>query len=1105
MLIASRKFKRPLFIIGLILLLLIRYDNLLSYQYNNIENIAGATNIKTPIQDYLDAFERTEIFAHDDSLIREGIKFLREGIKDSKPETSVKKALSIFKKSLGPEHPLVGIAMVELASFYSKRIIYRKADPLFKEALSIFEKSLGYEHPLVAIAMSEHASLYAARIDFKTAELLFKKALSINQKANGIDHPETVAAIKSLANLYIKFSRHEKAESLYKQFSSVESKSVEQIREELKAESLVKINKQEEMLKEPVTTIEKEYGLMHKGLPIFLERLAKFYEDNGRYDEAISLVNRSLSIRKKYSQIDYSMNTSIFLARLYIQIGSYDESIKMLKNILSIYEKEHGLDSVYSAYVLAALGMLHTSTGLYPEAEKYFKKALSIYKKNPSAHPHKNLTEFLLAELYIELGDFSKAELLIKKISEQAIEKLNNKDYGTPPPITQILQVDSKRIEMARANIYYGTGKYLEAESLYMRLLSKNEYGIEGPNSSVIRNKIACLNAKLGNDLKALKFFKDAVKQDDILLDLFIDSSFEQEKLKYAFLKKRALDNLTNHVYQRFCNNEEIVKELLNLWLNRKGMVFETNRHFWQTLMSSENKDVINILSELSLIRSSLSRLIFSSNVKGDDIDRKKEIKNLIEAKELLLEKLWGTGEKNITKINREQIDIKGVTKALPANTVLFEFVKINSIDFKKKSSGPPIYIVFIVQSKKDDSKVKMINIGNAEIIDQTILNFKKEIQRKNNILKKNGADRDLYKILFEPLEKEIGSANNIFISPDGSINLLPFETLRDAKGNFLIEKYTFNYVSDSKNIPYFGQGNEKGGKSLIMGNPNFDMSNGMKISSLRELGINDNGKARKNIHKRSSDLNLFGKWSSLPSTEEEVETIHSLLGENNSSLYTGNKALEEVLLTWSKPTILHLATHGFFLEDNDILATKKDHFDRGVVNTLPYDNQTLHGLNKDYFIENPLLRSGFILAGANQRLKEEGISLSDGIMTAEKILGLNLNGTELVVLSACDTGLGTIEVGEGVFGLRRAFTMAGAKSLVMSMWKVPDKETKELMIDFYKNLLSGKMDRCQALRQAALNELKIVEKRYGTANPLYWGGFVFLGDPFKEIQPQSP
>jgi len=110
-----------------------------------------------------------------------------------------------------------------------------------------------------------------------------------------------------------------------------------------------------------------------------------------------------------------------------------------------------------------------------------------------------------------------------------------------------------------------------------------------------------------------------------------------------------------------------------------------------------------------------------------------------------------------------------------------------------------------------------------------------------------------------------------------------------------------------------------------------------------------------------------------------------------------------------------------------------------------------------------------------------------------------------LVVLSACDTGLGTIEVGEGVFGLRRAFTMAGAKSLVMSMWKVPDKETKELMINFYKNLLSGKMDRCQALRQAALNELKIVEKRYGTANPLYWGGFVFLGDPFKEIQPQSP
>jgi CHAT domain-containing protein len=146
--------------------------------------------------------------------------------------------------------------------------------------------------------------------------------------------------------------------------------------------------------------------------------------------------------------------------------------------------------------------------------------------------------------------------------------------------------------------------------------------------------------------------------------------------------------------------------------------------------------------------------------------------------------------------------------------------------------------------------------------------------------------------------------------------------------------------------------------------------------------------------------------------------------------------------------------------------------------------------------IENPFLQSGFVLAGANNALRSRGSKNFDGVITAEKILDLKLMGTDMVVLSACNTGVGEVKRGEGVFGLRRAFTQAGAKSLVMSMWSVPDKETKELMVEFYKNILSGKMNRCQALKQAALKEMKVVKKRYGHTNPLFWGAFVFMGEP---------
>jgi CHAT domain-containing protein len=149
----------------------------------------------------------------------------------------------------------------------------------------------------------------------------------------------------------------------------------------------------------------------------------------------------------------------------------------------------------------------------------------------------------------------------------------------------------------------------------------------------------------------------------------------------------------------------------------------------------------------------------------------------------------------------------------------------------------------------------------------------------------------------------------------------------------------------------------------------------------------------------------------------------------------------------------------------------------------------------KKIVADNPLYRSGLILAGANRTIRGESTS-DDGILTAEKILNLRLWGTKLVVLSACDTGLGEVHSGEGIFGLRRTFNQVGAKSIVMSMWKVPDKEAQELMVNFYRNIYEKRMDFNKALRQATLDQLQTVKTRYGHANPYYWGAFIFSGDP---------
>jgi CHAT domain-containing protein len=216
------------------------------------------------------------------------------------------------------------------------------------------------------------------------------------------------------------------------------------------------------------------------------------------------------------------------------------------------------------------------------------------------------------------------------------------------------------------------------------------------------------------------------------------------------------------------------------------------------------------------------------------------------------------------------------------------------------------------------------------------------------------------------------------------------------------------------------------------------------------------------------------------------VLAIEKILDAENVKVYLGDQVLEEVLRQDPAPSTLHLATHGFFLTD--------------LVVRPPQDRNALTSVNdiaagtRGIQILNPLLRSGLALAGAN-RSASDG-RREDGILTAEKVLGMQLKGTDLVVLSACETGLGEVKIGEGVFGLRRAFNQAGAGALVMSMWGVPDLETKELMVRFYEYLKAGRYDGAECLRQAMLDEKQVVKKRYNHPSPLFWGAFVYLGKP---------
>ena len=312
----------------------------------------------------------------------------------------------------------------------------------------------------------------------------------------------------------------------------------------------------------------------------------------------------------------------------------------------------------------------------------------------------------------------------------------------------------------------------------------------------------------------------------------------------------------------------------------------------------------------------------------------------------------------------------------------------------------------------------------------------------------KKDAAREVDKKLMEPVRKLLGSQKQILISPDGNLNLLPFEALVDENNRFLVENYSFTYLSSGRDLLTFTSTPRNTSPVVLLGDPKYREKDKVAIKP------DKSGRSFENIPE--------AVFRGLPGTAEEVKAIGQLLGVE--PLLRG-AATEEALKQVQSPFILHIATHAFFDERQN-----------------PPELPTID--------RESLLRSSLVMAGA----KEEKIVGDNGFLTALEATGLNLLGTELVVLSACDTGLGEISPGEGVYGLRRAFAIAGSQSQLISLWKVDDKGTKELMVKYYQRLLNGKIGRTEALRKTQLEMLgKKTEKDY--SHPYYWASFILSGN----------
>ncbi|MEW6667274.1 MAG: CHAT domain-containing tetratricopeptide repeat protein [Thermodesulfobacteriota bacterium] len=887
-----------------------------------------------------------------------------------------------------------------------------------------------------------------------------QQVLAIWEDSLGPDHPDVALSLNNLAVLYESLGDYPKAQSLKERSVSI---------------------------------WENALGPDHPDVALSLNNLAVLYESLGDYAKAEALYKRSLTIKERHLGPDHlgvvaSLNN---LAELYRGLGDYPKAEFLHKRSLAIREHALGPDHPDVALSLNNLALLYKSLGDHPKAETLYSRALAIWEKTFGPdHPSVAACLNNLAGVYESSGDYGKSQPL----KERSLA-IREKAFGQNHPDVA-LSLNNLAV------LYRALGDYLKAEPLYKRSLAiwENSFGRNHPNVAASLSDLASLYAGRRDFLEAHDLFRRAQGIDENLIEQVMGFTSEDQKMGFLSLKKWNLYGFLSLVGQHLRDEDLCIKDAIDVWLRRKGMVLEAQRRFQESLVYSDDPQVVRTFLELTSVRAQLSRLSFGGPGKdGPEVYRKKiadleQQKSRLEAELSRLSRAYGL-QRKIAKA-----DTQTIAEKLPRKTALIEFARVDMFNFRAKGKEtkwlPAHYLAFVLHPGKGD-KVGMVDLGKADEIDRTISLFKEQVGDTKGIngRKAQESSREIYARVFEPIRKELGGVKEVFISPDGNLNLIPFEVLQGPDGRYLIEDYTFNYLAAGRDIIAFGEVKEKGSKALLMGDPEFDMGKEERDSTLTRLALKES-KPQDGV-KRSSDMRGL-HFTRLPATKEEVESIRDLLGKDKADIYTGEEALEDVLRQKGTPSILHLATHGFFLSDLDLSSlarsrfTDTDSFSRGL--SLQPAFQIPPG--KAVRIENPLLRSGIALAGANSALKSGDVGKSDGIVTAEKILGLRLRGTDMVVLSACETGLGEVKTGEGVFGLRRAFSQAGARSLVMSMWSVPDKETKELMVDFYRNILSGKMNRCQALRQAALKQIQVVKERYGHSNLFYWGAFVFMGEP---------
>ena len=873
-----------------------------------------------------------------------------------------------------------------------------------------------------------------------------------------------------------------------------------------------------------------------------MNNLGLLYKHMGEYGKALPLLTQALKTYKKVPRADnpevaMSLNN---LATVYLHIGEYGKALPLLTQALKTYKKVHGAEHPQVAMSLYNLALLYEQMGDYGKALPLYRQALQMRKKLlGDEHPDVALNLYGLAGFYSDMGDYGKALPLCTQALRMRKKLLGDEhpdvaaslsflawlytrmgEYGKALPLyIQAIEMAEKLLGDEHPDValnlnnlgvlYQCMGEYGQALSLYTQVLEiwNKALGPEHPFVAMGLSNLAEVYAATGRAPEALGLMAQAHAITDKQVRMILGATAESTQLASIQQEGDYVDRLLSLVAAHLPRQTDAVQMAANALVRSKGLTLEALGRQRDVVALSPDASVRARFEELTQTRQQLARAAFAGPGGAGPAAYRKRLEELTAQQERLEADLARKSAEFALDRQTETANLAAVARALPAGSRLVEIARPRIFDFKATGKQPrwkpARYLAFVVEAGPDP-KPALVDLGEAEPIERAVSELRKrmgdagrDIQRLGHKAAEAAAQKPakrLYELVFRPLEPALADARHVLICPEGQLSLVPFEALCDASGAYLVERCQFTYLAASRDVVgYAGQPqtSSRAAEPLIVSDPDFDLGCGRQLALARGLAGAE-GLVRSG---RSGALSQL-QFERLPGTRDEGERIARVLAQGTAHPTTqrlvGADAIEAAVKAARAPRVLHLATHGFFLHDQEI-EPSDDLMTRGLGGIAAGGHAAR--LGPGVKLENPLLRSGLALAGGNRWAEAARAGdVDDGLLTALEVTGMNLRGTELVVLSACDTGMGDVKVGEGVFGLRRAFIVAGARTLVTSLWKVPDAETVELMAGLYTGWLSGK-SKSEAMRDTQLAMTKTLRERHGAAHPFLWAGFVLVGD----------